>query len=185
MKNIIVLGLVSLCCAACAPSMTPSDQTVQNPPIATNPTTMQITSSAFAAGAMIPVKYSCKGESVNPPLTISNVPTGATSLALVVDDPDAPSGTWTHWTVWNIAPTTATVVENSIPQDAVQGTNSAKNNFYQGPCPPSGTHRYFFKLYALDTMLELPASADVAALNASMAGHILASAELMGTFASQ
>ncbi len=146
---------------------------------------MQITSPAFAAGAMIPVKYSCKGESVNPPLAISNVPTGTASLALIVDDPDAPSGTWTHWTVWNIAPTTVTIGENSVPMGAVQGTTSAKNNFYQGPCPPSGTHRYFFKLYALDTMLDLPATADIAALNVGISDHILASAELMGKFSSQ
>jgi hypothetical protein len=144
---------------------------------------MQIISPAFEYGAIIPVQYSCDGENVNPPLQILNVPASTKSLVLIMDDPDASVGTWTHWTIWNISPDTKLIAENSVPENAVQGTNSAQINNYRGPCPPSGTHRYFFKLFALDIEPDIAPSANIATLNARLTDHILATAELMGRFA--
>ncbi len=145
-------------------------------------TTMQITSPAFQNEGDIPAKYTCKGEGINPPLQFSSVPQGTVSLVLVVDDPDAPSGTWTHWTLWNIDPSVSEIAENSIPKGAVEGTTSAGTKGYHGPCPPSGTHRYFFKLYALDTKLQLDSNAKVEDLSNTIQDHILAQAELMERF---
>jgi len=143
---------------------------------------LKITSSAFADGEAIPPKYTADGEDVNPPLTIAGIPEGAQSLALIMDDPDAPMGTWDHWIVFNIAPDTAEIAENSVPGGAVQGRNGWGRSDYGGPAPPRGTHRYCFKLYALDTMLELPAGTNKARLEAAMRGHILAEAELVGLY---
>jgi hypothetical protein len=119
---------------------------------------------------------------VNPPLMVENIPPKAKSLALIVDDPDAPRGTWVHWVVWNADPGTREIKEQSIPTGAIQGMNDFGNRGYGGPCPPSGTHRYFFKLYALDTALTLGPNATKAALEAAMKGHILAEAELIGLY---
>lgn len=148
----------------------------------------KLTSSAFAEGQAIPVKYSCKGSDMSPPLEWGEeLPQGTKSLALIVDDPDAPMGTWVHWVLWNI-PTTAHGWPENTPTDpelvngAMQGKTSAGGSGYHGPCPPSGTHRYFFKLYALNTKLSLPAGADKDALFQAMDGHVLAQVELMGTF---
>src|SRR3989338_10824520 len=116
---------------------------------------MNITSSAFKEGESMPAIYTCEGRNINPPLRFGNVPSTAVSLALIVDDPDAPMGTWVHWTMWNIDPAITEIGENSVPAGAVQGLTSSNKNAYGGPCPPSGTHRYFFKLYALDTLLDL------------------------------
>src|SRR6266481_5123903 len=110
---------------------------------------MRITSSAFQEGASTPSKFTCDGAGTSPPLQIADVPSGAKSLALIVDDPDAPSGLFTHWTVWNISPQTSTIGEGSTPQ-GVQGTNDFGKAGYGGPCPPSGTHRYYFRIFALD-----------------------------------
>jgi Raf kinase inhibitor-like YbhB/YbcL family protein len=147
-----------------------------------------LTSSAFNQGEPIPVQYSCKGRDASPPLEWGEeLPKGTKSLALIMDDPDAPMGTWVHWVLWNI-PTTAHGWPENTPTDpelvngAIQGTTSAGSNGYHGPCPPSGTHRYFFKLYALDVKLSLSSNADMDDLLQAVEGHILAQTELMGTF---
>ena len=143
---------------------------------------LKLTSSAFQHNGAIPDKYTCKGEDVNPPLAIENIPNGTKSLVLIVDDPDAPMGTWVHWVVWNIAPSTSDIAENSVPAGAVLGSNDFGRLDYGGPCPPSGTHRYFFKLYALDMMLELEEGATKGEVEQTMEGHVLAQTSLMGTY---
>jgi Raf kinase inhibitor-like YbhB/YbcL family protein len=142
---------------------------------------MKITSSAFQEGASIPSKFSCDGANTSPPLQIAEVPSGAKSLALIVDDPDAPSGLFTHWTVWNISPQTSTVAEGSAPK-GVHGANDFGKSGYGGPCPPSGTHRYYFKIFALDRELDLPSGAKRSQLDAAMKGHVVAQGELMGRY---
>lgn len=144
--------------------------------------TMQISSPAFQNQQNIPAKYTCDGDDINPSLAFEEVPVDAQSLALIVDDPDAPAGTWTHWTVWNIDPATKEIAENSVAGGAIEGKTSFGRPGWGGPCPPSGTHRYFFKLYALDSVLELPAGADVKQLEAAMVGHIIESCELIGLY---
>jgi len=143
---------------------------------------MKITSSAFQEGASIPSKFSCDGANTSPPLQIAEVPSGAKSLALIVDDPDAPSGLFTHWAVWNISPQTNTIAEGSAPK-GIHGTNDFGKSSYGGPCPPSGTHRYYFKIFALDRELDLPSGAKRSQLDAAMKGHVVAQGELMGRYA--
>jgi Raf kinase inhibitor-like YbhB/YbcL family protein len=145
-------------------------------------TDLTITSTAFADKTAIPARYTCDGQDINPPLTFGAVPAGAKSLALIVDDPDAPVGDWVHWLVWNIPPQVREIRENSVPGGAVQGLNDWKRNRYGGPCPPGGTHRYFFKLYALDTSLNLAATTTKSALEHALEGHVIAKRELMGTY---
>lgn len=142
---------------------------------------MTLSSPAFDHNAAIPKKYSCEGENINPPLHIENIPENAKSLALIVDDPDAPNGTFVHWVVYNI-PVVETIAENTVPGN--QGSNDFKKRAYGGPCPPSGQHRYFFKLYALD---EEPVLEDgsKAELEKAMQGHILQEAELVGLYEKQ
>lgn len=130
----------------------------------------------------MPSEFTCDGADRIPPLEISDVPAGAKSLALVMDDPDAPMGVWDHWVVWNIPADTKRI--DSQPK-GVAGKNSWGRLDYGGPCPPSGTHRYFFKLYALDTMLDLPAGSNKQSLMQAMKGHIVAEAVLMGTYKRQ
>jgi|GEM_PF-66625 len=141
-----------------------------------------ITSSAFAENGSIPPEYTADGRNVSPPLAISAVPDGTLSLALIMDDPDAPRGTWDHWIVWNIPPATAEISAGSVPAGAVQGANGWGRSDYGGPSPPSGTHRYFFKLYALDAALDLKPGANKAALERAMEGHIIAQATLVGLY---
>jgi Raf kinase inhibitor-like YbhB/YbcL family protein len=143
---------------------------------------MKIESTAFGNNEMIPANYTCDGADINPQLTIGGVPAGAESLVLIVDDPDAPGGTWVHWTVWNIDPSVTEIQENSVPVGAIEGVTDFGETGYRGPCPPSGTHRYFFKLYALDTALELDSSEAVQDINEAMDGHILESTELVGLY---
>jgi Raf kinase inhibitor-like YbhB/YbcL family protein len=143
---------------------------------------LTITSPAFTDGGAIPVRYTCDGPDISPPLAIAAIPSETSSLALIVDDPDAPAGTWVHWIVWNIPADTRNVNEGHVPAGAKQGLNDWRRNSYNGPCPPSGTHRYFFKIYALDKTLDLPQSATKAALERAMEGHILAQGRLMGRF---
>ena len=143
---------------------------------------IKVISAVFKNGEMIPKKYTCDGEDVSPPLTIEGVPTNAKSLTLIVDDPDAPMGTWNHWLVWNIDPKTKEIGENSVPAEAVLGTNDFGKLDYGGPCPPSGTHRYFFKVYAFDTVLNLPQGAKRNELETAMKNHILDQEELMGKY---
>ncbi len=142
----------------------------------------RISSTAFENNGGIPSKFTCDGKDLNPPLAIQGTPSGAKSLALIVDDPDAPGGMWVHWVVWNIDPKTTEIGENSVPKGAAQGINDFRKHDYGGPCPPSGTHRYFFKLYALDTQLNLGANSEKAALEKAMLGHIISQAQIMGTY---
>lgn len=144
---------------------------------------MEISSPMFEDGAAIPKKYTCDGENINPPLTIIAVPVTAKSLVLIVDDPDAPSGTFTHWTLWNIDPETILIDEDSYPPDAIQGVIGTGKPGYTGPCPPSGIHRYFFRLFALDTILDLPPTADVTQLRDAMMDHVIMTTEMVGTYA--
>ena len=143
---------------------------------------ISITSSSFQAGGDIPAKFTCNGTNVSPELQISGVPNEAKSLVLIVDDPDAPRGLFTHWIVWNIDPKTTRIAEKSAPATGVQGTNDFGKPNYGGPCPPSGTHRYFFKIFALDAKLELKPGARRGELDAAMRGHVLAQGELMGRY---
>jgi len=145
-------------------------------------TEFSITSSAFADNGSIPPEYTADGRNVNPPLTISGIPDGTLSLALIMDDPDAPRGTWDHWIVWNIPPATSEIAAGSVPPGAVQGANGWGRSDYGGPSPPSGTHRYFFKLYALDTILELEPGANKAAVERAMEGHIVSQTRLVGLY---
>lgn len=140
---------------------------------------IKVFSSAFAANGSIPIKYTCNGTNVNPPLEFEGIPEEAESLVLIVDDPDAPMKTFTHWIVWNIEPV-AKIEEDSIP--GVEGMNDFKKIGYGGPCPPSGTHRYFFRVYALDRQLDLKAGAGRKDLEKGMIGHIIAEGELMGKY---
>ncbi|HTG82988.1 MAG TPA: YbhB/YbcL family Raf kinase inhibitor-like protein [Geobacteraceae bacterium] len=143
---------------------------------------LRISSPAFANSGGIPAKYTCDGADESPPLSIEGVPAEAKALALIVDDPDAPVGTWVHWVVWNIPPETRMVGENALPPGAAQGKNDWGRNSYGGPCPPSGSHRYFFKLYALDTTLALDASTTKKELEKAMKGHVVAQAETVGVY---
>lgn len=148
---------------------------------------IRIESPAFKEGGMIPVKYTCDGEDVSPALTWGDLPSGTRSIALISDDPDAPVGTWVHWVLYNLPPDLRALPEN-VPPDktlengAVHGTNDFKRPGYGGPCPPGGTHRYFFKLYALDKKIDLAHGATKAQLAKSMEGHILDSGQLMGKY---
>ncbi len=149
--------------------------------------TFELTSFAFRTGERIPSKYTCDGADVSPLLQWSIAPPGTESIALICDDPDAPVGTWDHWVIYSL-PVSTTGLREAVAPDAERpdGSKQGKNSWgrlgYGGPCPPSGTHRYFFKLYALDAMLELPAGATSKQLVAAMEGHIVAKAELMGLY---
>jgi hypothetical protein len=142
---------------------------------------MKITSSVFQEGASIPSKFTCDGSDTSPPLQITEVPAGAKSLALIVDDPDAPSGLFTHWIVWNISPQMHVIAEGSAPK-GVHGGNDFGKSGYGGPCPPSGTHRYYFKIFALDRELNLPSGAKRRELDAAMKEHVIGQGELMGRY---
>lgn len=143
---------------------------------------MKITSPAFGDYQAIPKKYTCDGEDINPPLVIEGVPIEAKSLVLIVDDPDSPSGNFTHWLLWNIGSQTKEIKENSVPQNAISGASDFGKTGYGGPCPGLGVHRYFFRLYALDVVLELSAETEKPALEKAMGNHILERAELIGRY---
>lgn len=142
---------------------------------------MQISSDAFENNGFIPTEYTCDGLDISPKISFSNIPRHTKSLALIMDDPDAPSGTFVHWIVWNIMPT-KNGFEKGESLVEPQGVTSFGKQGYGGPCPPSGTHRYFFKLYALDTILDLDTSANVTELENAMKDHIIATAELVGKY---
>ncbi len=151
-----------------------------------------LTSAAFKDGAPIPAKYTCDGVDVSPPLAWSGAPAGTRSVALIADDPDAPGGTWVHWVLYNLPAEVSDLPENIAKVESLdlggarQGRNDFRRPGYGGPCPPPGpAHRYFFKLYALDTRLELKAGAQKKDVEAAMEGHVLGSAQLMGTYARQ
>lgn len=143
---------------------------------------MNISSPVFENNSNIPAKYTCNGENINPALIFSNVPMEAKTLVLIVDDPDAPSGVWTHWTIYNMNPNVKGIFENSKPDSGIEGITSFGNIGYGGPCPPSGTHRYYFKLFALDTRLNLSKNAPISEILEKMTDHILAQADLLGLF---
>jgi Raf kinase inhibitor-like YbhB/YbcL family protein len=148
---------------------------------------IKITSAAFREGEMIPRQYACDGPDVSPPLLWSSIPAAAKSIALICDDPDAPRGTWVHWVIYDIPSHVAQLAESIPPQRELQdGTKQGRNDFgkigYGGPCPPGGTHRYFFKIYALDQMLGLDSGATKAQLLKAMEDSILAQGQLMGKY---
>jgi Raf kinase inhibitor-like YbhB/YbcL family protein len=143
---------------------------------------MELTSTAFKHNGTIPAGHSYHGGNISPPLAIAGVPAGAVSLALICDDPDAPGGTWVHWVVWNLDPKTKQIPKGGLPPQAVVGKNSWGKAEWGGPAPPSGTHHYVFKLYALKEPLVLKPGADAKALDAAMQGEILAEARLVGLY---
>jgi Raf kinase inhibitor-like YbhB/YbcL family protein len=163
----------------------------QNPPNRQSPENtpevMKLMSSAFAEGQRIPRPYTCDGVNVSPPLEWSGVPKTAQTLAIIAEDPDAPAGTWVHWVLYNLPAANIGMVENLTQDEKLKaGGFQGKNDFekigYGGPCPPSGTHRYFFKIYAIDTELSLKAGATKADVENAMAGHVVSQAQLMGTY---
>ena len=148
---------------------------------------MKLTSPTFPEGGAIPRQYTCDGKDVSPPLTWSGVPPGAKSLALLCDDPDAPAGDWVHWVVFDLSPSRIDLPEGVPPSEEIagigrQGKNDFKKIGWGGPCPPRGTHRYVFTLYALDRTLELGRSVTKADVLAAIRGHVLAEAKLTGTY---
>lgn len=182
MRSIVWGILVLLLLASCGPAAPPaSPSAAERPTAAEAPQErLTITSIAFVHEGTIPTTYTCDGRNINPPLQISGIPAGTESLALIVEDPDAPSGIWVHWVLWNIPPTEE-IRENSIP--GVQGINERGLWDYSGPCPPLlEEHRYFFLLYALNTTLGLPPTASKAELKNAMEGHVLAKAGLIGKY---
>ena len=149
--------------------------------IAAGEARIKVTSSAFQEGGNIPSKFTCDVSDTSPPLQIAGVPSGAKSLVLIVDDPDAPGGLFTHWLAWNIPPQTGSIAEGSAPK-GVQGANDFGKSGYRGPCPPPGTHRYSFKIFALDRELELRSGAKRSQVDAAMKGHVIAQGELVGRY---
>ena len=148
---------------------------------------LKLTSTAFSEGGMIPKQYTCDGKDVSPPLSWSGVPATARTLVLICDDPDAPAGTWVHWVLFNLPASTTGLPEHvptlkTLPNGARQGTNDFRRIGYGGPCPPGGTHRYYFKLYALELALALDAVATKAQVLEAMEGHVLAEGQLMGRY---
>jgi Raf kinase inhibitor-like YbhB/YbcL family protein len=184
-----VAGLIIISAILCIAMFTgciEKDETTLTPMSTPTPTpssmgmgNMKLTSPDFENGTRIPNKFTCDGDDVNPPLIIENIPAETKSLALIIDDPDAPTGTWVQWVVYAI-PVVSRIDEDSIP--GKQGINDFGRGDYGGPCPPSGTHRYVFKIYALDTDIALGEEADKEALEKAMQGHIVDNAELIGLY---
>lgn len=189
----LMVGIILL--SACAPSApAATEQVISDPLVEEGILSLEITSDAFAHEGAIPAKFTCVGDSasslkdVSPALSWGEPPAGTQTFALIMDDPDAPNGTWDHWILFNIPASSRGLPESvganaTLPDGSVSGSNSWGRMDYGGPCPPSGTHRYFFKLYALDEMLAISPGATKGELEKAMVGHILAQGELMGTFA--
>ncbi len=158
-------------------------QDTKSYPVKSNTTkiVMKISSIAFANNGEIPKKYTCDGTSVSPPLKISSVPKNAKSLALILDDPDAPERTFTHWVVWGISPKKTQLVEGE-KKGFVEGVTSLEKQGYVGPCPPSGVHRYIFKLFALDSQVDISTKSKKQELIATMQNHIIQTATLIGKY---
>lgn len=144
---------------------------------------MIISSDAFMHNEVIPEDYTCDGVNVSPPIEFEEVPSAAKSIVLIVDDPDAPTGDWVHWVVWNIPTDIEKIPEGFAPEQCVEGRNDFGTNQYGGPCPPSGEHRYYFKAYALDTLLDLPIETEKSGLLEAMEGHVIEQAEIVGRYA--
>jgi len=188
MKRTALLLLTVVLLSACAPSAPATPEPVIDDPLAMEDAmSIELNSNAFAHEGAIPERYSCKGEDISPALSWGEPPAGTQSFALIMDDPDAPVGTWDHWLLFNIPSSVRGLPESigsnaTLPDGIMSGNNSWGRTGYGGPCPPSGTHRYFFKLYALDETLAISPSATKGELEKAMVGHILAQGELMGTF---
>ena len=187
---LLVAGLMALAGAACG-SEADTSATDAEPDANANAdvegasegeNSLALTSSAFGEGEVIPERYTCDGEDVSPPLAWERGPAGTVTYALVMDDPDAPAGTWVHWVLFNLPDDRRQLAEDVTADAGAQGTNSWGRTGYGGPCPPSGQHRYLFKLYALDTELALEAGADKETLLAAMEGHVLANGQLTGVY---
>ncbi len=182
-KNIVVLMVAAvLLCCSCedrqANEKTEGGKEMEE---------IKITSSAFEEGGMIPSKYTCDGANVSPPLLWTGVPEGAASIAIISDDPDAPMGTWVHWVLYNLPGQTKELAQDfppdeTLPDGTRQGVTDFGSTGYGGPCPPSGTHRYFFKIYALDTKIDIVSVINKKDLVKAMEGHILAQGQLMGKY---
>lgn len=165
--------LLSAACASAAPPAAPEGVTA---------VTIQLTSVAFSEGNTIPKRYTCDAENVSPPLQWTQIPAGTMSLALIMDDPDAPAGTWVHWVLYDVPPKQAGLAEGESGV-GVQGLNGFRKTGYGGPCPPGGKpHRYYFKVYALDSLLNLPQGANKGEVEKAMQGHVLGVGQLMGLY---
>jgi Raf kinase inhibitor-like YbhB/YbcL family protein len=180
---LLAAAIINGCQAAPAGQTTPESATEKGEPTVT----LQITSAAFGAGQSIPAQYTCRGQDISPPLSWTEPPAGTHSFALICDDPDAPAGDWVHWVIYNLPEKARSLpegvsVDAQLPDGSRQGLNGWRTTGYRGPCPPSGAHRYFFKLYALDAPLSLPPGAGKPQLLRAMEGHVLAHAELVGMF---
>lgn len=183
MKQVLFLALPIVLLCSCQGSRTPSSVT-------SGAKKMDVTSTAFKEGGDIPRQYTCDGDDISPPLAWTGTPSDTKSLVVIADDPDAPSGTWVHWVVYHLPPTVQSLAEKTPPDQilangARQGTNDFGKIGYGGPCPPSGTHRYFFKVYALNTTLDLPPGRKKADVEKAMQGHVLTDGQLMGRYSRQ
>ena len=183
--TVVGLMLLQVGCASPAPPAKRQLENVNLPQTAQP--AMQVTSTAFKEGQSIPRQYTCDGVNISPPLEWNGVPKSAKTIAIIADDPDAPSGTWVHWVVYNLPAENIGLVENlplteNLKAGGFQGKNDFQKIGYGGPCPPSGTHRYFFKVYTLDSELPLKAGATKADIEKAMQGHIVAQTQLMGTY---
>lgn len=181
-KRLLFLGVPILLLCSCKEQEQPD-----YPPIGGKKMDLKITCSAFEEGGLIPPKYTCDGQNVSPPLEWEAVPEGTRSIALISDDPDAPMGTWVHWVLFNLPADATDLAENIPPEETLtngarQGTNDFRKIGYGGPCPPGGTHRYFFRIYALDAQIDLPAGAAKPELLKAMQGHILSQGQLIGKY---
>lgn len=182
-----VSALVVLAFFACTNRPPPVAQAPVTSPTQEQKMEIKLTSSAFKEGEAIPRQYTCDGVNISPPLEWSGAPKTAKTVAIIADDPDAPAGTWVHWVLYNLPAENIGLVENvpateTMKAGGLQGKNDFGKIGYGGPCPPSGTHRYFFKIYALDAELPLKAGATKADLEKAMQGHTLAQGQLMGTY---
>jgi Raf kinase inhibitor-like YbhB/YbcL family protein len=183
MKRVILL--VTLLLLACVVSTCGQGEPAASPGTATGGADLQLTSNAFASGEPIPARYTCQGDDISPPVRWSNPPPGTETFVLFMDDPDG--GDWVHWSLYNLPGTTASLSEAvppdpELPDGSRQGQNSWGKLGYGGPCPPSGTHQYVFRLYALDTLLDLEAGATKEALFKAVEGHVLAQTEIVGLY---
>ena len=186
-KTRLLVLLVLVAAVGCAQPRARQETLSSTPAPQTSDGSIKLTSTAFKEGEPIPRQYTCNGVNVSPSLEWSGVPKSAKTLVIIADDPDAPSGTWVHWVLYNLPADNIGMVENLPATDELRaGGFQGKNDFgkigYGGPCPPSGTHRYFFKIYALDSELPLKAGATKAEVEKAMEGHVVAQGQLMGTY---
>lgn len=182
-KKLYIIFFITIILGGTAYWFLSKESSEQNQNYNYNMGNLSIRSSAFKEGEFMPPKYTCDGDNINPLLEIRGVPENAKSLVLIMEDPDAPAGTWDHWILWNISPKTQYIAEDSQPEGSRQGKTSFGKNQYGGPCPPPGKpHRYYFKVFALDTTLNLPDDATKKDVEKAMEGHILDQASLMGLY---